>query len=930
MDPERIDSAMLTPELIEREGRALRALAAHLLDDRHAAEDVVQDAWLASLAAPLSLLRAPSAWLAAVTRNLASKKRREAGRRREREARVARAAHVERVDAGELAGERAATLAAVTAAVLALEEPYKTTILLRYFEGLTPSTIASRAAVPLPTVKSRLARGLERLRLRLDATLGQGGADWKDSLALLVGLPLPRPPLDPSVALPTAATSPIALGTLAMTTKTKLALAAGGLLTALLWIQLAGEPAAPTPALPAQLRDAAVLSGAEASLVASGLTGGESRAQDGRASIQEEAPVERALVQAPAFATPFDYRIDFAVVDEEDLPLAGAEVWLAPRGHALNLCGATGSHGLLSIYLRGTAAMLDLVLAVREENNAFNGLRSITVVAGAVNSIGVQVRDREMSTRFVRFTPASDEEAGTFALALQAEPGEQGDLVFQLAVANYSGNEDFAEPLSSAPELIRDEDGIGWFVEEREVEHCPAPEIALADEALVALSTGTALRDFVAFSNNELLLAHEVSRLQDFQVVFDRGMLRSLYVDLQGSEVTLDVAPAEVLTTRLSGVIRDAFGAPVPNALIVVGTESQPQVQSTRAEDDGSYALEDLPAEPLFVRAGGRDDGLAFETLAVKSGAETLWDPRLERGAEVLGRVVDEAGAPRVGIALELVDAGDAPRSEDWTLSSPEGLFSLANVPSGAKRLFVHAPGAVEAFPALIVEAVYPGSDLGSIALPAPATALGSVRVEVLSPLGEPLQDAEVRLWHEASGRGAFLAPIEACDEAPAQHGLDGIPAGAYRLEVGHPRFGWLQAGEVWLEPGAQLDLGKVVFDEPALVSATFAQGTEKDLPELALELWRSIGGAVSRTATLDEPATRVLALPSGTYCVLARTQGGVAGLDLAPRASGRAGFELAIDAGGKPSLSAAPFRAGAPYGPLEQSCETCHPGTVR
>jgi protocatechuate 3,4-dioxygenase beta subunit len=46
-------------------------------------------------------------------------------------------------------------------------------ILLRYYDGLPPRVIAERLRVPVKTVKSRLARGLEQLRARLVADLGR-------------------------------------------------------------------------------------------------------------------------------------------------------------------------------------------------------------------------------------------------------------------------------------------------------------------------------------------------------------------------------------------------------------------------------------------------------------------------------------------------------------------------------------------------------------------------------------------------------------------------------------------------------------------------------------------------------------------------------------------------------------------------------------
>src|SRR5213075_1521425 len=52
--------------------------------------------------------------------------------------------------------------------VAELDEPYRSTILLRFAEGLTPSQIARRLSIPAGTVRWRLKEALARLRSELD------------------------------------------------------------------------------------------------------------------------------------------------------------------------------------------------------------------------------------------------------------------------------------------------------------------------------------------------------------------------------------------------------------------------------------------------------------------------------------------------------------------------------------------------------------------------------------------------------------------------------------------------------------------------------------------------------------------------------------------------------------------------------------------
>lgn len=58
--------------------------------------------------------------------------------------------------------------AAVREALRRLEEPYRETVALRYFAGLTVPEIAEACNRPQGTVKTHLHRGLLRLRERLD------------------------------------------------------------------------------------------------------------------------------------------------------------------------------------------------------------------------------------------------------------------------------------------------------------------------------------------------------------------------------------------------------------------------------------------------------------------------------------------------------------------------------------------------------------------------------------------------------------------------------------------------------------------------------------------------------------------------------------------------------------------------------------------
>jgi protocatechuate 3,4-dioxygenase beta subunit len=150
-----------------------------------------------------------------VVRNLAVSARRSSTRRGEREEKAARPDRLPSVD--EIL-EREETRIKVARAVASLEEPYRSTILYRYFEGLPPREIATRLDVSVSAVNERLRRGLEKLRARLDRDFGERRS-WCAALLPLVG----RGAAEAAVGGPASAS--LLTGALLMSTKIKIAIA---------------------------------------------------------------------------------------------------------------------------------------------------------------------------------------------------------------------------------------------------------------------------------------------------------------------------------------------------------------------------------------------------------------------------------------------------------------------------------------------------------------------------------------------------------------------------------------------------------------------------------------------------------------------------------------------------------------------------------
>ncbi|MBL4770835.1 MAG: sigma-70 family RNA polymerase sigma factor [Planctomycetes bacterium] len=140
------------------------------------ADDLLQEAWAQTLAnPPQETIESPRAWLAAILRRGASKKRRLAGRRADRERRVARE---EALPSTHTLRVREEDRGILVEAVLGLPDNLREPLVLRYFDELSPSAIAEHLNIPASTVRSRLQRGLATLREQLERERGEEWRSW--------------------------------------------------------------------------------------------------------------------------------------------------------------------------------------------------------------------------------------------------------------------------------------------------------------------------------------------------------------------------------------------------------------------------------------------------------------------------------------------------------------------------------------------------------------------------------------------------------------------------------------------------------------------------------------------------------------------------------------------------------------------------------
>ena len=185
----------------------LRRLARSLLSDPAEADDIVQETWVAALehsgtaSDAGSPVRDERAWLGGVFRNVLRQARRTRTRAVRREEEVAKP---EALPAADDVVEQADLQLRMFQAVVDLHEPYRSTLLMRYFQELSAEEIGRRLDVPASTVRNRHKRALELLRERFDR---EHGGDRRAWCLLMIPIAIPKATGVASTALAAAATT---------------------------------------------------------------------------------------------------------------------------------------------------------------------------------------------------------------------------------------------------------------------------------------------------------------------------------------------------------------------------------------------------------------------------------------------------------------------------------------------------------------------------------------------------------------------------------------------------------------------------------------------------------------------------------------------------------------------------------------------------
>lgn len=808
-----------TPDALLEQADFLRRLARGLLGDAHAAEDAAQEAWIVALDRPSSAQRNPSAWRARVAERLARRMRRGARRRARREALAARE---ERVPSAFDLAAREESLRRVTDAVLALEEPYRATILLRYYEGLDVSAIAEATATPLATVKSRLQRSHAKLRERLDRAHGGEREAWAGALVALLG---DRKELAASGSGAAAVT-----GGAIVAAKAKLALAASftAVAVTIAWKSGWFEPAA------ARGEEVAVVRPED-----------EPRARaierDAAREFELEPP-ERAAIGTRSSGTSDAFAsLELAVrFERTGDPAADCELRVsfddAPCNERLRRA-RTDAEGTLRLdalrpghvsvrALRGSSVRFELAAGERARGELAipKGLR---VLGRVVDEAGEAVCGAELwlSVRSLGggFVGASRPD-GSFELVDVPEDAQiaavaPGRSPSHAQPVIYARRDDAAD--EAEIELVLTGEGGGVALSVVDTDGAPVPD------AYVRIEQWLPPRELP----NHLLLqqgptieawtdAEGRARIEGLKPgsppvkVLARGLARH-----RGS---FDVRAGELVESRIvlapqatvAGTVTRADGSPAAGASIALSEEEfDPLLPMARAGADGSYELGALPIGRVELRAGSRDAGSAKATLELAPGETGRWDPVLALGRIVTGRVLDERGGPLAGWTVS-ANAGMTSRWHASAKSDAGGAFRFTDCASGSLELQLFAPEQSPILPAL-TRALAPDEDEVELRIARDELPECSLAGRVLDEAGEPAHGS-VSLWR-ADASSARSIPLD----AEGRFAVERIPPGRFELIATMDGLPRASLALLDLRPRERLDLGELRLDAPGRVRIT-------------------------------------------------------------------------------------------------------------
>jgi len=823
-----------TPEALLRHAGFLRSLARSLTRDAHAADDLTQEAWVAALRHPPRHERNLRGWFATVLRRSA---RREATVRARRE-------QDERTAARPEAMLPTDTLRHVTEAVLALREPYRETLMERFYLGLTPADIARRHDVPAATVRSRLKRALAELRVVLDRETGgrkawstvllafaRGGLFMSTSktvaavtiaLAALVLIPVLRnAPTESTPAVAAGADTEVELRPAEEVPAEAEEIVLEADASPREEVASAPDPATSSAALGA-LRVQVVYADDGSPATDVGIEARRRRSTPEaldydpvfgrlRARTDEDGVALLTGLEPGSLRVLSDHRTDFG--NSVDV-VAGEEIEILIELAGLNLTGIVVDANDVPV----PGASLELAewafspvtvpkrVAVSDENGRFD-VRAVPTLC----SLGARAPGYAPTP----WQQVLGSEGGTHDLRLVL-PGPEGRVEGRVVGPDGS-------PIAGAAVLVG-RPGIGVHTDEEgvfRVVGCPPGDVPIAVRA------------------RDLDLA---------------PWSRTVWIDEHGTtNVEVELEAGLVVT----GTVSEADGAPARGVRITAAGDQAFAERLTLSAANGSYRLPAVPAGAVELQADGDERGRVTVTVTGTAGEVVPWNPQLGRGLRLPGIVLDENDEP---VPDAFVHALSNQNSKWFTnaTSDAEGRFVLLDCPEeGTLWVTVEKYQQGEGD----VRDVDPHAGELIVRLPvkrAPARIVG----DVLRPDGSPVASAAVTPWPEGQSNARGYSTTADTGRIEIE---DLIP-GTYTLIVEAPGFARFRSEPTAIAPGGTWDIGTIRLE----LGGTLTVALDETPPKTYLQLYDAEGRWKNNVRLNRETKeARTPSLPAGSYGLL-------------------------------------------------------------
>ncbi len=883
--------ARLDPALLRTETTWVRALAARLCQEPNGADDVSQEALCLALeSAPVpepmsSRLPTLRAWLRTTVRTLARQRTRDARRRTRHEEQHATLAERE-VPATLDVVERTEQLERLVRAVLALDEPYRRTLLARYFDGEDSAAIAQREGIDPATVRKRVERALATLRGQLVDASDDPRRARLGLAALAAGLPAPR--ATPTALAPAAAAPPTLLGILLMKRLVTAALVLVGL--ALGTVALWPEPGerAPSEGEPAPSARTAIAATSE---VAENVPDRQLLA--GSSPSGAPGPVASTATPDPRYGS---LRIE-AVWEHDRTPAVGRKVDVVAH-HAREPHPGIRTDGEgRAVYDRlapgrylvrhDVFAMRTVIVRAAEETHLTLPVSTPPGIRGRVLDLdGRPVAAVEVSWQddgYVTGGTTRTDASGRFAfddvasnVYLRAGLGdrwfggesEYESLLLPGEVREVDLVEQPAVPKPEPPAY----DGPTGTLEIHAVDGVGAPSAGLK-----LLVEGPERQPF---SRQVRTDAEGMCRIEDLPVALAkvtpiRGLQRGASFEIQLLEdraVPLHLTTPPSLAIR--GMLLDPDGRQVSGAtILLLHTEHAEDLDNHIAQTwslaDGSFALEDLWPGTMTLYASHPSFAPGEVQVQLEGSDIADLSIRLSAAPTIHGLLVDPRGNPLAGWIVSA--HGDA--HETWTAA--DGTFDLALQKPVPHRLLARDPSDPTAFliDRPIADRVGPDTERHRYVVTDDTRATAWI-VGTLTDAntGRPPSSYHVMAWDSDAGTGSDIHPV---DPRTGRFRIGPLPPGQWTLSLndGRRRDPSLEPGPFTLAAHQELEIPAQTIPARGTLRVVVELPEGRNATASGIQVWLhdEHGVHIGNTrAVADDPATfePYTALPAGTVRV--------------------------------------------------------------